>query len=167
MNKTTYSWTNFFFFKSLSTGADLKLFLKENYNQIHTKDGYRQNRCLCRAVVTWQTSIYTLYIVCPFISSQLGLMPENTVKERNVICGSEQVTACICVKSFDAKKERTPGVAVYHTDGSDGEMLLLCIQNTDVIKLWISELKEMMYFQRFISVDCLQMYLCSVLDREQ
>lgn len=69
------------------------------------------------------TSIYTLYIVCPFISSQLGRLPENGAKERTVICGCEQVTACICVKSFDAEKKgvQVPQTAC-HTDGSDGNV---------------------------------------------
>ena len=45
------------------------------------------------------------------MSSQLGLL--------TVICGSEQVTACICVKSFDAAEQKGLQVSQAACHGDD------------------------------------------------
>lgn len=127
-----------------------------------------KKRCLCRAVVVRPTSCYTLYTVCPFISSQLGLLPENGVKERTVICGCEQVTDCICAKSFDAEnKGLQVSQTACHTNGGDGNVTV-CIYSTPTeFNSRFQNSQESCLFKRLIFMDCLQTKQLSVVDTEQ
>ncbi len=65
--------------------------------------------------------IHTQFVFHPFICSQLGCCLLRYSGAETVICGSEQVTACICVKSFDDAEQK--GVQVPHTARHSDEVI--------------------------------------------
>lgn len=106
---------------------------------------YRQHRYLCRAVFTGQLlSIHSMFSVLSSPHSWDCCLLKYS-ERGTVICPSEQVTACICVKSFDDAEQK--GLQVSQTAWqwwSDGNVTLFPPQS------WNTSMKSFYSIYKYI-----------------